>query len=76
MCELEREICEASKNSSLSSPHYSTQYTIKEIKRKYNLTDNELCDVLQDMKDRELIREFGIRYSEWNPEVIDFYWFK
>lgn len=73
---LESKIKQEAANASQNGFIYSTQFPVKEIKMMYNIDDNMLCFVLQDMLEKGELRDFGMRYSEWNPEVISFYWFK
>lgn len=76
MHSLKKRILEECRNAPLSSAIYSTQRTIKDIKMDFNISDNELCAVLLQMYNNREIKDFGLRRSEWNPEVISFYWFK
>lgn len=76
MCELRRRIRKEAQNCPILNYLFSTQRPIKDIKIEYGLDDRTLCLILKDMLANGEIRDFGIRYSEWNPEVISFYWFK
>lgn len=76
MNSLKKRILEESKNCPLSSAIYSTQRVIKDIKMEFGLDDKTLCEVLLQMLSDGEIRDFGLRRSEWNPEHIDFYWFR
>ena len=73
---LKKRILEECKKCSLSSPIYSTQATVKSIKSDFWINDKQLCEVLLEMYNNGEIKEFGLRRSEWNPEVLSFYWFK
>ena len=76
MCEFIRNVIECAKNAPLHGHMFSTNHYVKEIKRIHGLNDEMFCVLLHYMYNEGMIRDFGFRYCEWNPEKIDYYWFR
>lgn len=70
---LEQEIVSMARNRPKYSGVMSTRAEVIFLKQKYGLSDYELCEVLENMRDRGLIEEFVYTYTE---RGIYTYWFK
>lgn len=73
MTRLEQEIISMARNRPKYRGVISTQADIIFLKQRYGLNDYELCEVLEDLKNRNLIKEFVFEYNE---RGIYKYWFK
>lgn len=70
---LEQEIVSMSRNRPKYRGVISTQADIIFLKQRYGLSDYELCEILESMQSRGLIKEFVFEYNE---RGIYKYWFK
>lgn len=71
---LQQEILSLARNCSKNGFIINTRADIIFLKMSFNLTDLELCEVLEDMKYNGLLKEFKIQYS--GNGTIYRYWFK
>jgi hypothetical protein len=71
--ELEREIILLARNRPKYRGVMSTRAEIIFLKQKYKLNDYELCEILENMQNRGLIKEFVYTYTD---RGIYTYWFK
>lgn len=76
MCEFIRNVKDIANNAPINGYIHSTDYCITELKRIHGLDDIMVCVLLEYMHQEGMIRDFGLRFCEWNSEKIDFYWFK
>lgn len=73
---LEYSLVQAAQNAPIRGFVYSTQQPIKMIKETYGVDDKRVCAALQKLNEDGYIKEFHIKYSEINPQLIYMYWFK
>lgn len=71
---LIQKLLSIAKNCSKNGYIISTHADIIFIKEEYNLTDLELCNILEHMKYKGLLREFNVQYS--GNGTLYRYWFK
>lgn len=73
---IQYDLSQLAKNAPLNGYIYSTQYPVQMIKENYSVDDEKVCKTLQELKREGYIREFDIRYSQYNEKHIDMYWFR
>lgn len=76
MCEFTRNVKNIANNAPINGHIHSTDASVRELKRIHGLDDTMLCILIEYMHQEGMIRDFGLRFSEWNQDKIDFYWFR